>query len=379
MKSLLKSTSFLLRLGACAIFLALSVPSYAQEEEEMSRYFREKDWTTWQQGIPNAPNVKKLFIRDKEPIDYAALKHFSNLEQLIVYESPIEDLSWLKDYPKLKVLELQGNSLKSLEGIQVLRGLQEFACNANFVRDLSPLDSLLDLRWIQIYDNDIQSLEPIGHLQKVTYLDVSRNQIRSLKPIAGWTWLENLAVYNCDNLIDISEINNFKGLKGLNISFLPVPDFSLKMLENHKDLENLRVQGMVRSNEELNYIMHHTKLMQLTMGKNDGVTNIDSLRYLTKLVYLDIHSNEVSDITVVRNFPKLVKLVIYHNHIQDLSPLLNCPELRSLFMHENPVRDFGPLAQMAWLQHLSVDEKSFTKEQGIALKKALKNTEIAFY
>jgi hypothetical protein len=48
-------------------------------------------------------------------------------------------------------------------------------------------------------------------------------------------------------------------------------------------------------------------------------------------------------------------------------------------MHENPVRDFGPLAQMAWLQHLSVDEKSFTKEQGIALKKALKNTEIAFY
>ena len=361
------------------LFLSLALGLQAQEEEEMSRFFREKDWVTWQQGIGNPQAVRKLFIRDKQPLDYEALKHFTNLEQLIVYESPLPDLDWLRDYPKLKVIEFQGNSLRSLEGIQVLPHLQEFACNANFVSDLSPLDSLLDLRWIQLYDNDIQSLEPIGHLQKVTYLDVSRNQIRSLKPIANWTWLTNLAVYNCDNLIDISEIANFKNLTALNISFLPIPDFSLKMLEDHKQLENLRIQGMVKSNEELQYIMHHDKLLQLTMGKNDGVTTIDSLRYLTKLVYLDIHSNEVSDISVVRNFPKLVKFVIYLNDITDVSPLLNCPELRSLFMHENPVKDFGPLSQMAWLQHLSVDQKSFSKDQAIALKKALKATDIAFY
>ncbi len=366
-------------LFALSLLLAFGLQLHAQEEEEMSRFFRETDWATWKVGIANPQTVKKLFIRDKEPLDYEALKHFTELEQLIVYESPIADLSWLQDYPKLKVLELQGNSLKSLEGIQVLRHLQEFGCNANFVSDLSPLDSLLDLTWLQIYDNDIQSLEPIGHLPHVTNLDVSRNDIRSLQPIANWTWLENLSVYNSENLVDISEIANFKRLKGLNISFLPIPNFSLKILEEHKDMENLRIQGMVASNSELQYIMHLTKMQQLTMGKNDNVTALDSLRLLTKLTYLDVHSNDVTDISAIRNFPKLVKLVVYRNAITDITPLQNCPELRSLFMHENPVQDFSPLSKMIRLQHLSLDQKSFTKEQAIALKKALKTTEIAFY
>ena len=96
----------------CTLLLVLSLQVQAQEEEEMSRFFRETDWVTWQQGISNPQSVKKLFVRDKEPLDYEALKHFSNLEQLIVYESPIENLNWLKDYPQLKVLEFQGNSLR---------------------------------------------------------------------------------------------------------------------------------------------------------------------------------------------------------------------------------------------------------------------------
>lgn len=362
-----------------ALVLLAPAAHAQQEDEEMSRFFREKDWLTWQQALTNPQAAKKLFIRDKAPLDYEALKHFTNLEQLIVYESPLQDLTWLKDHPKLQVLEFQGNSLKTLEGIQNLPHLREFACNANFIRDLRPLDSLLDLTWLQLYDNDIESLEPIGHLENVTFLDVSRNSIRSLAPISQWTWLEHLSVYNCQNLMDIACIADFKQLKALNISFLPIPDFSLKMLEDHVRLENLRIQGMVHSNEELNYIKHLPNVAQLTMGKNDNVTNIDSLRYLTKLLYLDIHSNEISDISVVRNFPKLGKLVIYRNKITDIGPLAELKALGSLFAHENPIQDYSPLNTMTQLLHLSLDQKAFTKEQAIALKKVLKTTDVDFY
>ncbi|HEX2901096.1 MAG TPA: leucine-rich repeat domain-containing protein, partial [Bacteroidia bacterium] len=158
-----------------------------------------------------------------------------------------------------------------------------------------------------------------------------------------------------------------------------IPNFSLEMLAEHKELKNLRIQGMVGSNDELKHIMHHPKLEQLTMGKNDNVTTIDSLRFLTKLRYLDIHSNNVTDISTIRNFPRLVKFVIYRNPIVDLTPLLNCPDLRSLFMHEIPAKDYSPLYQMAWLQHLSLNKKAFTVEQAISLKKALSKTEISFY
>ncbi len=357
----------------------MALPAFAQDEEEMSRFFREKDWVTWQQGVEHPDTVKKLFIRDKSPLDYEMLKKFTSLEGLIVYESPLPSLDFLADFPAIKVLEFQGNTLRSLEGIQTLEKLEEFSCNANFVRDLSPLDSLLKLTMIHVYDNDVESLEPIGHLPNVTRLDISRNNIRSLKPIANWTDLTYLSVYNCVNLLDISEVENFKLLKHLNISFLDIPDFSLEMIKDHDSLTNLRIQGMVKSNEELQYIMHHTQLVQITMGKNDSVTTLDSLRYLDKLKYLDIHSNNISDLSPLNNFPKLVKLVAYRNQIQDISVLLNCKELHSAFIHENPIKDYSPLFQMGYLQYLSLDRSDFSKIQVIELKRALDKTSVSFY
>lgn len=361
------------------LLICLATPSFAQDEEEMSRFFTEMDWSTWQEGILHPDTVKKLFIRDKSPLDYEALKKFRSLEGLIIYESPLPDLKWLSDFPELKILEFQGNTLRSLEGIQVLKNLEEFSCNANFVKDLSPLDSLLKLQMIQVYDNDVESLKPIGHLQNVKHLDVSRNNIRSLKPIENWTNLSYLSVYNCHNLLDISEVENFKKLKHLNISFLDIPDFSLAMLQDHDSLENLRIQGMVKRNSELQYIMHHTQITQLTMGKNDSVTSLDSLRFLVNLKYLDIHSNNVSDISVLRNFPGLIKFVAYRNKIENIQALLNCVELRSLFIHENPISDYSPLFQMGYLQHLSLDRDDFTKIQVIDLKRALGKTDISLY
>lgn len=369
-----------LRNSVLILLLSLfALPVLAQDEEEMSRFFREDDWLTWRQGVAQPDTVKKLFIRDKQPLDYETLKKFTALEGLIIYESPLPNLDFLADFPDLKILEFQGNTLRSLEGIQVLRNLEEFSCNANFVRDLTPLDSLLKLTFLHVYDNDVESLKPIGHLKQITQLDVSRNNIRSLKPIADWTDLTYLSVYNCANLLDISEVENFKLLKHLNISFLDIPDFSLEMIKDHDSLTNLRIQGMVKSNSELQYIMHHTQLVQVTMGKNDSVTTLDSLRNLVELKYLDIHSNNIKDLSPLNNFPKLVKLVAYRNKIEDISVLLNCKELHSAFLHENPIKDYSPLFQMGYLQYLSLDRDAFSKIQVIELKRALDRTSVSFY
>ncbi|MEM7038322.1 MAG: hypothetical protein AAF570_15160, partial [Bacteroidota bacterium] len=305
-------------------------------------------------------------------------REFKKLEGLIIYDCPLKDLEFLVDYPNLKIFECQGNSLRTLEGIQHLKDLEEFSSHSNFAKDLTPLDSLLKLRVIKVYDNEVETLAPISHLQQVEHLNIARNKIKTLAPIANWKQLRMLSVYHCDNLTDISVVEDFHNLTDLNISFLPIPDFSLKMLDSIRGLQNLRVQGMVHSNKELNYIMYHMHLQQLTMGKNDNVTSIDSLFLLDKLKYLDIHSNNVADLSVLQKMPALVKLVAYRNKIEDLSPLLACTELRSLFIHENPVLDYGILYQMGYLQHLNLEKAAFNREQAIQLKKALRSTNISF-
>jgi Leucine-rich repeat (LRR) protein len=124
--------------------------------------------------------------------------------------------------------------------------------------------------------------------------------------------------------------------------------------------------------------MHHTRLEQLTMGKNDSVTTIDSLRYLVNLRYLDIHANNVRDLYTAQNFTRLVKLVAYRNQLTDISPLLNCRELRSLFIQGNPIVDYGPLYQMGYIQHLYLNKKHFDATQQANLKKALRTTNLSF-
>jgi internalin A len=361
------------------LLLAIAPLSSRAQVSELDRFVAEKDWTPWKQAILQPDTVTKLFIRDRSPLNYEMLPAFTNLKGLIIYDSPLPDLAFLEHFPNLRILEVQGNSLRSLKGIENCRKLQEFATQSNFVADLSPMDSLLDLTRIVVYDNEITSLAPIGHLEKVTHLDVSKSKITTLFHISQWSQLTYLSVYKCYELTDIDAVKNFTQLTDLNISFLPIPDFSLVLLSEHKSLKDLRVQGMVKSNQDLQYIMHHTTITDLTMGKNDNVTTIDSLRFLVKLKYLDIHSNNVDDLYPVRNFPQLVKLVMYRNKVRDISPLLSCPDLRSLFLHENPIQDYSPLFQMGYLQHLNLNRDDFDQNSEKQLRQALRSTGISFY
>lgn len=364
--------------GLGLLLLVLSTTAFAQDLEEGGRFVTEKDWVDWNQAILKPDTVHKLIITEHEGFDINRLKEFKQLKGLILYDYPLKDLRFVADLPKLQILELQGNSLPTLAGIDSLKQLREFACASNFIRDLRPLDSMASIRQLKLPDNEIRDISGIAHMTQLLQLDLAGNPITTIAPIADWRQLKSFSVYRCNELHDIAPIGSWTGLEDLNISFLDVPGFSLSMLTAHTNLRSLRVQGMVNSDEELKYIMHLTRLEQLTMGKNDNVTTIDSLRNLVNLRYLDIHSNNVRDLYAAQNFTKLVKLVAYRNQITDISPLLNCRELRSLFIHGNPIKDYSPIFQMGYIQHLNVNKQHFDAAQQSQLKRALRTTNISF-
>lgn len=90
-------------------------------------------------------------------------------------------------------------------------------------------------------------------------------------------------------------------------------------------------------------------------GGNLTVDNYDSLKYCTKLKYLDIGHNEyLHDISVIRSMPDLEVLIVAMDYFEDLTPVASCPHLEFLEIQTNCITDLSPLSELRELRHLNI-------------------------
>lgn len=368
-----KLTLFLL-----GMLFGLSPLSAQIDADWIDRLAVEKDWTPWDEGLQNPDLVKKLYIKNNDDLDTNALRTFQHLTGLIVVDSKTSNLDFLRFFPDLTVFECQGNGLRRIDGIDSLKQLTELAIRSNFVKDIGPLRGMTQLKTLSLYENEIETVDPLMDLTNLTHLDLAKNNIQHIDSLYWMTDLRFLSLYRCPNLRNIDPVQNFRQLQHLNISALEMPNFSVRLLDSLMDLKELRIQGMVHNDAEVAIIAEHTTLRGLTMGRNDNVTDISSLRSLANLEYLDIHSNNVADISVVSEFPHLIKLVAYRNKISDLRPLSECLELKSLFIFENPIEDYSPIYDLDGIQHLHLQKSHFTRETALQIKEELPRAKIQF-
>ena len=88
-----------------------------------------------------------------------------------------------------------------------------------------------------------------------------------------------------------------------------------------------------------------------------GITNADNetLKYFTKLKYLDVgHNESITDLSFVRYMPDLEVLIIAMNPLGDLTPLADCENLEYLELFYSNTDDLSPLANVKSLRHLNV-------------------------
>ena len=361
------------------IAFCLSLNSlYSQHKESPSRLHSEKDWTTWPKAIIKPDTVKKLLLNQGGKLDTLKLKKFTALKGIIIEDIPLENLQFLSWFPKLETIEIKGNSLKTLEGIEQCKTLKEVSINNNFIQDISLLRDF-NFRFLMLYENEISDISVISGMSNLEFLELGLNPITSIDSLYGLIKLKTFSVYECTKLRDISVIENFTELTDLNISLLKIPDLSLAFIRKLKKIDNLRIQGVVKNNEEIENITHLTGMIQLTMGLNDSVTSIESLYEMSKLEYLDIHSNNIESINVIRNFPRLIKFIMYKNRVTDISPLESRPLLQTLYLQGNPVEEYSPLLGMKALKYLDLSRDDFDEEKERDLRQALPKTAIGFW
>ena len=90
-------------------------------------------------------------------------------------------------------------------------------------------------------------------------------------------------------------------------------------------------------------------------GGNLYKTNTGSLKYLTKLKYLDLgHDDTLDDISFIRYMPDLEVAIFAMNCWWDTRPLADCPKLEYLEIQTGAITDLRPLSGLKNLRHLNI-------------------------
>lgn len=108
-----------------------------------------------------------------------------------------------------------------------------------------------------------------------------------------------------------------------------------------------------------------------------SLAELDFLRYMPDLKYLDIALNHITDLSPLAECKNLVFLVMHSLSMElDYSPLLECTALEDLHIGGNP-GDVSPVFQMRQLKNLWITKLSY--ETYMQAKAALPNTNIGYY
>jgi hypothetical protein len=230
-------------------------------------------------------------------------------------------------------LDLSGMQITSLDGIEEL---------ANLVS--------LDLR-----ENQIQDISPLSHLMKLESLDLRDNRLTDLSPLAGLSRLEYVNIYGNSAIRSISPLASLTSLKKLVMAGVPArgQEDLLAGLTNLKYL-NLRNCGVISTE----FLSSLSKLTYLNLHSNPDIRSIHglaALRHLETLILAHVPLQDQSE--QIANLNQLVHLNLRNTGISDISFLGGLPRLQYLNLHSNPhIRSITPLASLTGLKHLILQD-----------------------
>ncbi|MDU5186133.1 MAG: leucine-rich repeat protein [Finegoldia magna] len=171
-----------------------------------------------------------------------------------------KNLSKTKDF-KFSVTR----GMKSLKGIEYATNLEKLKVNENEISDLTPLKDLKNLKYLELQRNRIVDVSPLANLKNLEFLKLYNNIIENVEPLKDLTNLTGLDLHN-----------------------------------------NVKVKK--EGEKRINY---------------DGITDISSLKNLTKLTFFDVSANRIENVDIILGMEKINSLDVSDNKIKDYSKLIN--------------------------------------------------------
>jgi len=108
--------------------------------------------------------------------------------------------------------------------------------------------------------------------------------------------------------------------------------------------------------------IYQSDLASLTIlhANNKGISNLEGLEYCTNLTWLDISTNEITDISPLSDLVNLQNVSLNNNQISNISALANLTNLTYLDASWNQIANLSPLSNLNNLQNLFLNNNQIS-------------------
>ncbi|WP_166689425.1 leucine-rich repeat domain-containing protein [Bacillus albus] len=234
------------------------------------------------------------------------------VKSLIVVEAKskgIQDVTGLEYMTNLETLTLEEVKLENIQFISSLRQLKSLSITYGELKDIGPLAELEHIESLSLRNNKISDLSPLNQMKKIKMLDLNSNYIKDIKPLFTVTTLKTLTVAN-------NQISN-ANLAGI------------------EQLKNVKILSL----------------------SNNGLTNIEHIIPMKKLVELDLSKNELENIEPVSRLSTVQSLNLEENYISDITPLSQLTGLYDLKLGSNEIRDVRPVQELGKRMYIDIQRQ----------------------
>ncbi|MGN4561106.1 leucine-rich repeat domain-containing protein [Bacillus cereus group sp. MYBK5-2] len=234
------------------------------------------------------------------------------VKSLIVVEAKskgIKDVSGLEYMTNLENLTLEEVKLKNIKFISDLRQLKSLSITYGELEDIGPLAKLEHIEFLTLRNNKISDLSPLSQMKKIKMLDLNSNYIKDIKPLFTVKSLRTLTVAN-------NQISN-AGLEGV----------------------------------------HQLKNLKTFEISNNGLSNVEHINGMNKLIELGLSKNELVDLTPLSKLSGLQKLNLEENYISDIKPLSQLTGLYDLKLGSNEIRDVRPVQELGRRMYIDIQRQ----------------------
>lgn len=213
----------------------------------------------------------------------------------------INPISFLK---KLKELYLDVGWISDIKALKGLTELTDLHLEYFAVEDLSALKKMKNLRKLYVSGYKLADISALKKLSKLRELSLNDTQMVSAKELSGLSQITSLELLNC-SVSDFDGIGDMKNLKEFRLVTFSKNNKIISTLTKMTHLKSLDLMfNDTAGLGDCSFLKNHKNLKELSLhGCN--ITNISPLKGLTKLEYLDLGGNPISDISTVKNFKGL--------------------------------------------------------------------------
>ncbi len=266
-------------------------------------------------AIGNLINLKTLSLSYCNSLkDANVLSSLVNLESLSLTSCEnLSDITALGNLKKLVSLSLSGwSKIYDISALSNLSRLESLTLNCD-ITDLSPLGKLAKLEYLDLLGcTEISDINPISNLKNIkdltlgyfTYPDET-SEIVNISAIGELTELENLAIFGCKKLTDISPLNNLEKVKKLELNQCDNL-VDVNVLGSLLQIETLSITNCEKINDISSFI-NLKKLANLSFYNCNDISDISVLNELTQLEYLTISNCEnINDLSVLSDLTETI-------------------------------------------------------------------------